>query len=158
MKYLALTKGKFALVDDDDYDSLSEYKWTFCGGYAYRVKKIEGKNKKIWLHRFVNKTPDGMCTDHVNGDRLDCRKQNLRTCTYAENNKNAKVRKDNAIGYRGVHWFPQLGKWRAVIQTDGKRKSIGFFDWPSDAAKAYNIAAKKYHGEFARLNIIKGAL
>src|SRR5574343_596006 len=111
MKKLPLSQGKFAIVDDDDYENLLSWKWTYSGGYAYRLKTIQGKSKKIWLHRFIANIPDGLYTDHINGDKLDCRKENLRFCTYAENNKNASIRKANKSGYRGVYWEKGVKKW-----------------------------------------------
>lgn len=156
MKQIPLTQGKFAIVDDEDYDFLMQWKWTHSGGYAYRLKTVRGVSKKIWLHRETNKTPDGLFTDHINGDRLDCRKENLRTCTYAENNKNAAIRKDNKSGYRGVYWEKGVKKWRVVINTDGIRKCFGFFEDVLEAAETYNKNAKLLHGDFARLNDLGG--
>ena len=154
MKLLPLSQGKFAKVDNEDFESLLQWKWTYSGGYAYRVKTINKKSKKIWLHRFINKTPDVLYTDHINGDRLDCRKQNLRNCTYAQNNKNVKTRKDNKSGYRGVYWEKGMKKWRSVISAEGEKVCLGFFNSAIDAAKAYNKKALELHGSFARLNDI----
>lgn len=158
MKTIPLTQGKFTIVDDDVYDYLMQWKWTFSGGYAYRLKTIKGKSKKIWLHREINATPTGKYTDHIDGNRLNNTRSNLRVCTYAENNKNAKTRKDNKSGYRGVHWEKGCRKWRAVINNNGKRITIGMFDDVVAAAIAYNEYAKKLHKEFARLNVVKEAL
>lgn len=152
MRQLPLSQGKFAIVDNDDYEKLLPWKWTFSGGYAYRVKTVQGKSKKVWLHRFIANTPEGLYTDHINGNRLDCRKENLRICTYAQNNKNASIRKDNKSGYRGVYWEKGVKKWRAVINADAKRICLGFYESAKEAAKAYNESAKKLHGSFARLN------
>lgn len=156
MKLLQLSQGKFAKVDAEDYERLIAWKWTYSEGYAYRLKTINKKSKKIWLHRFINETPDGKYTDHINGDRLDCRKINLRTCSYAENNRNARTRKDNKSGYRGVYWEKSCKKWRTVISFDGKKNCLGFFNNVLDAAIAYNKKAKELHGDFARLNEIAG--
>lgn len=156
MKQIPLTQGKTALVDDEDYDFLMQWKWTFSNGYAYRLKTINGKGKKFWLHRMVNKTPDGLFTDHINGNRLDCRKGNLRDCTYSQNNKNAATRKDNKSGFRGVYWEKGMKAWRCVIQSNGKRETLGFYENPEEAAIVYNENASRLHGEFARLNKIGG--
>jgi len=156
MKQIPLSQGKFALVDDDMYDYLMQWKWTFSGGYTYRVKTIRGISKKIWMHREVNGTAPGTYTDHIDGNRLNNTRSNLRTCTYAQNNKNAVKRKDNKSGYRGVYWEKGMDKWRVVINNDGKRITIGYFDDILVAASAYNKHAKILHGDFARLNIVVG--
>ena len=152
---IQLTQGKFAIVDDEDYDALSKFKWTHSGGYAYRLKTTKGISKKVWLHRVINNTPEGLFTDHINGDRLDCRKINLRTCTQSQNNKNASKRKDNSSGFRGVYWFKLTNNYRANISVNGKRICLGFYSCPKKAAQAYNLAATKHHKDFARLNIVE---
>lgn len=78
-KQIPLSKGKFALVDDDMYDYLMQWKWTFSGGYTYRIKTIKGVSKKIWMHREVNATANGLYTDHIDGNRLNNTRANLRT-------------------------------------------------------------------------------
>lgn len=156
MKQIPLSQGKFALVDADIYDYLMQWKWTYSGGYAYRLKTVRGNSRKIWMHRECNGTKEGEYTDHIDGNRLNNTRSNLRTCTYAQNNKNAKTRKDNKSGYRGVYWEKSCNKWRVVISNDGKKLSVGLFDDIVEAAKAYNAAAKKLHGSFARLNLVTG--
>lgn len=152
MKYIELTQGKKAIVDKEDYELLSQHKWTYSDGYAYRRPKGE----KIWMHRLISKVPNGLYTDHINGNKLDNRRKNLRHCTYAQNNKNAAIRKDNKTGYKGVYWEKGMSKYRCVIQNDGKRITLGYFDCKHEAAKTYNEKAKELHGEFARLNDFGG--
>lgn len=157
MKKIPLTQGKFAVVDDDDYAELSRYKWCIQGdGYAVRKpRKSDGAGEKqIRMHRVIAGTPVGMTTDHINGDKLDNRKSNLRMATSAENQHNVQKRKDNISGFKGVSFSRRNGKWRATIAVNGVRHSLGLFSSPEDAAKSYNSSAIKYHGEFARLNVV----
>ena len=159
MKKIPLTKNEFALVDDEDYDFLMRWKWSYARGYAIRAnnfKKPCGKRSTniIHMHRVVNNTPDGFETDHINDDKLDNRKDNLRSCTKSENNMNRKSYERSSSKYKGVFLVKSNKKWRASIGINGKRKTLGTFELEIDAAKAYNKSALIYFGEFARLNIL----
>lgn len=155
-KPIALTQGKFAIVDDEDYDAVSKFKWRYwsnkCTQTGYAVRTANRKN--LSLQNFILEHPSGMCVDHINGNGLDCRRENLRICTYRENLKNKKRNRDSHSPYKGVR--QECQKWSASIMSDGKIYRLGLFDTPEDAARAYNEAAKQYHGEFARLNEIPG--
>jgi len=101
--------------------------------------------------------PKGVVVDHINGDSLDCRRANMRICTNVENVRNSRKRSDNTSGYKGVSIDKETRlkkRWRAYINYKGKRMCLGRHMTKEDAAKAYNVAAKKYFGEFARLNVI----
>lgn len=99
---------------------------------------------------------DNHIIDHKNGNTLDNRRENLRICTYSENNRNRKqISSNNKSGYKGVSWDKQKNKWRTCLNINKKQKHIGFFNDIIEAAKAYNEAAIKYFGEFAKLNKIK---
>lgn len=156
-KKIFLTKNKFALVDYEDYEHLKKYKWYFANGYARRnIRMANGKRKIILMHRIIMNTPKGMETDHINGDTLDNRKCNLRICTKSKNQMNkGRVRKGTSK-YKGVSYYiterHKTGKWVARITVDNKTVRLGYFSTEKEAAKAYNEAAKKYHGEYARLN------
>lgn len=159
MKLMPLTQGKFAMVDDEDFDYLSQWKWGISKGYATRKSYlgfIDGKHKRGFfsMHRVINKTLVGMDTDHINGDRLDNRKENLRSATRTENIFNRPKHKNSRSGYKGVNWRKDLKKWRAEIQFNGIRKTIGFFENIDDAVKAYDECAIQYHGKFAKINKI----
>lgn len=165
MKKIPLTQNKYALVDSDDYDFLNQWKWFYSNGYAVRyvtLNKEDGgkKNKIIWMHRVINQTPDGMHTDHINNNRADNRKINLRSCTVSQNRRNVKKTARGKSEYKGIFSCPN-GKWRAclTITENGKRKSIyfGTHDSQEKAAMAYDDGAIKYFGEFANLNFKKAA-
>lgn len=151
---IILTNNKLSVkVDDEDYSNLVQWNWLIEYGYAQRLVK----GIRIRMHREIMNATKGKYIDHINGDKLDNRKENLRFCTQRENSKNVKVeRKNNTSGYKGVAWKKQNKKWRASIFLNYKNIHIGYYDTKEKAALAYNEAAIKYHGEFARLNIIKG--
>ena len=160
MKEIKLTKGKITIVDDDDFENLNKWKWQLgSNGKRAEIKKWN-KNKKIYehflMHRLIMKLQKGdkRQVDHINGDSLDNRKENLRICTSTENNRNKFVVHAKS-GYKGVYWDNLLDKWRVKIKGNNKQIHIGLFNNKEDAAKAYNDAAKRHHGKFARLNIIK---
>lgn len=160
MKSIPLTHGKFAIVDDEDYEWLMQWKWQASEkGYATRTQWVgNGKQKRISMHRLINKTPDGLETDHINGNRLDNRKCNLRTCTNAENQQNRRKKEGTTSVYKGVHWNSKDKRWYALIKHDGKTTYLGSFKNEIDAATTYNKAASEIHGEFARINNLRQAL
>lgn len=154
MKNISLTKGKITIVDDDDYDFLMQWKW-YCGNdYAQRNSKGDKKRKIIYMHRVINKTPDGLETDHINGDYFDNRKENLRSVTQSQNQRNTSSHKESSSKYKGVSLKKGRNKWEVRIKTSGIYKYIGLFEDETTAAKAYNEAAIKYFGEFAKINRI----
>jgi len=148
LKTIQLTRNKVALVDDKDFEWLSRWKWQCnAGGYAYRGEK----QKHVFMHREILNPPDNMICDHINGNTLDNRRSNLRICTRYENSLNLNMKKNNKSGFRGVYWNKKDRRWRASIQSREKIY-LGNYETPEEAARVYNEAAKKYHGEFARLN------
>lgn len=152
MKEIPLTQGKVALVDDEDYEWLIKFKWHYGAKYA-RISSQDVEMKSMsYMHRIIMKAPAGMLVDHANGDRLDNRKHNLRVCTKSQNEMNSIFQSNNKTGYKGVFWDQNRAKYRSEIGIDGKRVFLGRFDCKHEAARAYNTAAMKYHGEFARLN------
>lgn len=147
MRKIILPKGKYALVDDEDFNYLNQWKWHLSQkGYVIRRRyKTTNEFKNIWMHRLINKTPDGFDTDHINRNKLDNRKCNLRAVTHAENMRNQKKYKSNTSGVVGVHWQKEIDKWRVRISFDGKRISLGIYDSIEDAVLARKEAEKKYN-------------
>jgi hypothetical protein len=152
MKTIPLSQGRFALVDDIDYESLSSHKWCMGKYYAMRTVRAEGNDTTIAMHRQILSFPSGKEIDHINGNQLDNRRSNLRTCTHSENQRNSKRRKNNKSGYKGVCWCSSGNKWKVQLRDNGKVKCIGFFTCLIKAARAYDKAAKEMYGEFAWLN------
>ena len=149
MKQIKLTQRKYALVDDGDFEWLSRIQWRYHSkGYA-----VGGKTgRALWMHRIIANTPDGMFTDHIDGDKLNNQRGNLRVATKAQNGWNSVKPKNNTSGYKGVSWNCVQRKWVARICINGKILSLGYFSLAIEADRAYNEAVKQYHGEFARLN------
>jgi len=149
MKELTLTKGKFAIVDDEDFEYLNQWKWSFDDLYAVRgeyLGKVEGKDKykKIYLHKVINQTPKGLETDHINQNKLDNRRCNLRTVTKSQNNRNRTCCVKNICGVIGVNWYKQTKKYCARIVIDGKKIHLGYFTNIGDAILARKEAERLY--------------
>ena len=147
---LPLSKGMFAKISPCDAERVAPHSWIAAwSGTAWYAKC----GKCGYLHRLLMDAPAGSLVDHINGDTLDCRRENLRFATPRQSVGNIKIRKDNTSGYRGVTWHKRGGKWNARIHNDGRVVSLGLFDDVEDAARAYDVAAREWFGpEFARLN------
>jgi len=158
MKEIQLTQGKVAIVDDEDYQMVNQFKWyalkngnTF---YARRVVPVNGRQKTVHMHQFIiGDTPKKSDIDHKDGNGCNNQKLNLRICTHQENMMNQKKPDKNCTSiYKGVCWHKRDNKWQSRIQIDGKLIHIGYFMDESDAARAYDKAAKHHFKEFAYLN------
>lgn len=158
MKYINLTKGYRTKVDDEDYLKLLNRKWqvqekAFCRYASTSIQK-NGISKTVRMHRLILGVLPGFQVDHINGDGLDNRKCNLRICDNSQNNQAFRVKRLNTDSkFRGVHWDKGNKRWRAEICVFYRKKKLGRFRNEVDAAKAYDIAAKKYFGEFAQQNL-----
>jgi hypothetical protein len=159
MKRIPLTQGKFALVSDCDYVYLMQWKWCYHRshdeGYASRQITRNGKRIVIWMHRVILEHmgyKDFANSDHINRDKLDNRRCNLRPATNYQNGYNRRKQNNNTSGYTGVYWNRAAKKWKAEIGVTGKSIFLGYYDDKKEAAKIYDKAALKYHGEFAVLN------
>lgn len=141
MKKLKLTKGKFAIVDNEDFTWLNQWKWHSMGRYAYHSFKEFGW-KEIAMHRLINKTPLGFQTDHINRNGLDNRKINLRTVTNSQNQHNTEKRAENTSGYKGVTFHRRDRYWQSSIRVNGKRFYLGSFKKIEDANNAYKFAER----------------
>ena len=117
MRIIQLTKGKQAIVDDEDYEYLSQLKWSFYStGYAVRFVTINKKQTAILLHKFVNQTQDGFVTDHINRDKLDNRRCNLRSVPRSINRLNSGLNSNNKSGWKRLFWEESRKSWRVVIK------------------------------------------
>jgi hypothetical protein len=151
IRFIPLTKGKVAIVDAEDYEWLSKYKWhaVDTGGkfYAYRCRN----KRSISMHRMIMGEPKGKVVDHRDGNSLNNRRSNLRICTAAENQRNRRFT-GGVSRYKGVCFVKKLNKWRTEITFDGRQIHIGLFKDEISAGKAYDKKAKELFGEFAYLN------
>lgn len=153
VKAIPLTKGKYTIVDAEDYHHLMQWEWQYRDGYAKRGVRGLGA---ISMHGVILTASNGLLPDHKNGDGLDNRRENLRPATQQQNMWNRKAVTGSKSKYKGVDWYAASGSWRAYIKVNGKQKHLGCYQNEDDAARAYNKAAIEYHGEFARLNPIDG--
>jgi hypothetical protein len=157
---IPLTQGKFAIVDPEDFERLNKQKWfaAKCRNLFYAGRNVRiGKSRRrlyIKMHREIIDPPFPFVVDHINHNGLDNRKANLRPVTRAQNSLNRLYFKPGSSSskYKGVHWHKYEKRWQAQICFNGKRKTIGYFDDETEAAKAYDEAARKFHKEFANLN------
>lgn len=147
---IPLPHGKVTIIDECD-KHLAEYKWRFSKGYAKRSCYKNG-NRTLLLHRQILTPPEGMHVDHVNGDKLDNRRCNLRLCSDTENQCNRGRPANNTSLFKGVHFDEQKRKWRAQIKFNGKKIHLGYFRRRRHAAAVYDLAAKYLHGDFALTN------
>lgn len=165
-KKIELTRGYVALVDNVDYEELSQYKWlTLTNSHSdhiYAARHNPNKRPSLLLmHRqILGLTDPKVHTDHVNGDGLDNRRSNIRACTPRENMQNQKISSINTSGFKGVD-VNRMGKcnpWRASIRVNDKNIYIGVYSTPEMAARAYDEAAIEHFGKFARTNVDLGLL
>ena len=124
MKKIKLTQGKFALVDNEDFEWLNQWKWGYDGRYARRREK----NIKIYMHTLINKTPKGKLTDHINRNKLDNRKSNLRSANFTLNINNSSLRYTNKSGHKGVWFWEKRNKWLSSITVNYKKIYLGIFE------------------------------
>lgn len=155
------THGQFkVLYDAEDEDKINEHIWHIKK--RYKSSNTYGAaayflGGTLRIHQLIMNTPKGMHTDHINGNPLDNRKENLRICSPQQNSRNRRKNKNNKSGFKGVKRCCGKGyegtiKWMASINFEGKRMHLGVYDIPEEAARAYDAKAKELHGEFAHLN------
>jgi len=149
-RYIPLNQGKYVIVDLADYEKLIKHNWTARISPEYAVRMEKGKT--IYMHNEIMQPPAGLIVDHKDRNGLNNSRTNLRIGTMSQNSCNRKKKKGCTSKYKGVHIDKRSGKWMAVIKFEGKSVFLGNFDNEIDAARAYDNAAKLYHGEFASLN------
>jgi hypothetical protein len=137
--------GNKVYLDEEDYYLFGSWTWRVVGGYL--VRRTMGS--KIWFHRLVNKTPEGLETDHINGNKLDNRKCNLRTVDSSQNQRNRNTKHVSNTGLKGINFYKKNGKYRVSITFRGKAIHIGYFFTIEEAKQAYDKAASQYFGEYA---------
>jgi hypothetical protein len=160
MKEIKLTNGGVALVDDEDFDDLNKHKWFSHKerntAYAWRnEKKGFRQYGKVKMHRQILNPKKSEHVDHINGNGLDNRRDNIRVCTAQQNQMNRHNHSSHSSIYKGVSYHKQNDRWRALIHLNGKPISLGCYSTPEAAAIAYNEKAIELFGEFARPNVIK---
>lgn len=159
MKKIKLTQNQYALVDEEDFDFINQFRWQaiYKPNSNYFIatkadKRINGKQRHTYMHRLIMNAPTGLDIDHINHDGLDNRKCNLRLCTKKENRMNIK-KKESRWGYKGIDFRDSnKNKWIAQIKFNKKSIYIGCYPDKISAAKAYDEKAKELFGEFAHLN------
>ena len=154
MKEIALTRGYVTIVDDDDYDHLvamGAWRVKSDPRTSYAIKNVhtEGRKRTVRMHTFLTGWP---LVDHINGDGLDNRRENLRPATSVQNGANSRLSSRNTSGFKGVSRAARPGWWQVKIQIRGIGKHLGIYEDPIQAALAYDRAALAASGEFARLN------
>lgn len=155
-KLIPLSQGKFAIVDDEDFDFLSQWKWYAhkrpCTFYAERTQIIGGKKVKFWMHRLIMATPDGLFVDHIDGNGLNNTRANLRNVLHKQNMVNRSMwRGGTTTGRRGVYIDKRDGAIFSAITIDGKSIHLGRFSSIDAAANAYNLARENLRrGEIYR--------
>jgi hypothetical protein len=159
MKLLPLSQGKHAIVDDADYEWLSQWKWRIASShssgvneYAGRSDYSEGKQRLVLLHRVIIGAGPGEFVDHIDQNGLNNTRANLRKVTRAQNKQNGRPYRGGTSQYKGVYWDKKSSKWVASIRVNRKLFRLGAFVDEQAAARAYDDAAREHFGVYARTN------
>lgn len=161
----AKAAGRVVLVDDEDYELVSQYRWYVfekeerpggrpTGPYAMAAPYRDGHKRPFFMHKLITGWPQ---TDHENHNGLDNRRSNLRPVTTAQNSHNKRPQLNSSSQYKGVTWHRGCRKWQAMINAAGRRRYLGVFTSEEDAARAFNDAALEAYGPYAYLNPVSPA-
>lgn len=156
MKEIKLTQNKVAIIDDKDYDLISQFKWCAVNYHGCFYASTEKYGKTILMHRLILDVQKGTMIDHIDHDGLNNCRNNIRICTPCQNARNSSKSRFKKSKYKGV-WFDESDgkkRIRSGIRINGKLINLGSFKSEHDAGLAYDEAAKKYFGEFANINNI----
>lgn len=162
MKMISLSQGRYALVDDEDFEWLMNYTWHAFENKRkrmpsvwYAVRHSTWKGPSIYMHREIalrSVLPKSDSYDHKDGNGLNNQIENLRPCSQTQNNANRGKLPGCTSRFKGVSWFPRTRKWVVQLKIKGKAVCLGYFDNEEKAARAYDKSAKRHFGEFAKLN------
>lgn len=152
-KYIQLKHGT-AIVDEQDFDKIKDYKWSsiFCGKAKSPYAVSSHFGKIVYMHRIVMGAKSDQFVDHIDGNGLNNSRENLRFATTSQNNMNQCKRSDNTSGHKGISWCPDREKYQVYINIDRKRKSLGRYKTLEEAIYVRDQAVKAHYGEFAREN------
>lgn len=153
MREIPVTNTRPAIVNDSDYELVARHKWHRSSkGYAQTVLPLgRGQQRTVLMHRLILDAPKGIQVDHIDHDKLNNRRSNIRLCSGHDNQGNRR----SSVGssrFKGVTWSKQKRKWKAYIQQRKSTCYLGYYDAEEAAARAYDAAAREYFGEFAYLN------
>jgi len=152
-KYIQLKHGT-AIVDEQDFDKINQYRWksSFVGKAKTPYATSSHFGRTVYMHRLVMDAPKGTVIDHIDGNGLNNSSDNLRFVTYSQNNMNQPIRCDNTSGHKGINWCEDRQKYQVYINIDRKRKSLGRYKTLEEAIYVRDHAVKAHYGEYAREN------
>ena len=152
-KYIQLKHGT-AIVDEQDFDKINQYRWksSFVGKAKTPYATSSHFGRTVYMHRLVMDAPKGTVIDHIDGNGLNNSRDNLRFVTYSQNNMNQPIRCDNTSGHKGINWCEDRQKYQVYINIDRKRKSLGRYKTLEEAIYVRDEAVKAHYGEYAREN------
>lgn len=153
-----LPDGSSFSFDFNDFPLVSRYRWSRMKNGYFRTSLGSRKAGHELLHRLIMQPPEGMVVDHIDGDKSNCCRENLRICSNADNTKNSSIHRTNTTGYKGVSYDPRRNIWSARICDGNQKMYIGSFNSPEKAAEAYDNAALEIHGEYAKTNRALGLI
>ena len=160
MQTIPLTRGYFATVDDEDYESMMQWKWhAVVSHYKQKIKVYAarnpgrgGKSRYFLMHRVLTNAGKGVKVDHRDGNGLNNSRDNLRLCSHQQNLQNTGLSINNLSGVKGVSWSRACKKWRARFVTNRKETHLGVFDTKEEAVRAYDLEILLARGQFAVTN------